>query len=119
MNEAQWEQVVAKLTAQTESGVVRWTARAQLANTIEGKVGPGYTTEVDGSRFRVYEYEWQTSTDGETFYPVREVSIEFAAENWDGLWPLPMTPSRWKLWNAIRYQAVDAQGFLDRFLKAS
>ncbi|MEX2218372.1 MAG: hypothetical protein WD749_06385 [Phycisphaerales bacterium] len=116
----QWSEVVRKLAQQTEHGELRWTLVKHVPDAAgERQVGPAYMATVGDRLIRVYEYEWQTSSDGETFYPLRDVHIEFVNREGQSLWSFPPTDERWKLWNAIRYRAVNADQFIEGFLKAS
>lgn len=115
-----WDSVVWKLVQQTDAGQLRWEPTPAPTEPSQGRqVGPAYLTTVEGKLIRIFEYEYPTSQDGETFYPVRDVAIEFTNSDGDGLWTFPRTEARWKLWNLVRYKAVEADQFLERFLRAS
>lgn len=117
--EERWERVVAKLAEETKSRAVVWNEVVRAHDIERDTVLPMYFARVADKFIRVYEYKYEWSADGDTFFPASEVTIEFVDDQQRSLWRFPKVDSRWKLLEAIRYQATKADDFVQRYLDAS
>jgi len=120
MNEQRWEQAVSLMAERTARGTIHWEpvphARRQCT-AGDSVVGVPYTGSVLGRTFLVYEFEYRSYHDEDSYSIATDVSIEVVNNELELEFRLPKTLSRWKLLEAIRERASGAIEFLDEFLK--
>jgi len=115
-----WELAVNKLADMTRRGELTWTPTSNIAPPDAASanlVGPAFVACVNGKYIAVYEYRYKYFTGEDEWYWESDTAIQFVdarthATEW--LWPSPR--GREQLLDAIRYEHVGADAFLDSLL---
>jgi hypothetical protein len=109
---------VEKLIELTRNGELRWRPSHELCRRRSGTnfFGPAYIADVDGKQVAVFEYRFQNFTDVDEWHWDTGVTVEFVDQNYETEWVWPSPPGRFALLDAVRYQASEADDFLNRFL---
>ncbi len=113
-----WTMAVKKLIQMTRDGELRWRPSHELCGRCKETdiVSPAYLAEVDGKRVAIFEYRFMSFTDAEVWHWDTGVTIEFVDQNHESEWVWPSPQGRFELLDAVRYQAAEADDFLNRFL---
>lgn len=130
MNDANsWEAARRRLTELTLDGGISWASHFDVSFGQEVDddrvINPVYVAQYANKTIAVYEYRTKVFTDEDTWNWESGVSIEFVELDVDGvtndlrlrrLWRWPETAGARTLLEAIRYQAVQADDFLNQIL---
>ena len=117
--ERNWPTVVTELIRLTQKGAIKWNQMdppPQLISTSDATIVSFFSTELHGRIVGIYEERYRTHSFGETVWD-SQIEIAFFTEDWAISWKWPKLEAARDLMEAVRYQAADADSFLDAILK--
>ncbi len=114
-SESQWEKAIKKLLDLTHSRKLEWTTLELLER--DGIQGHAYVAAVQDRFIAVYEFQYKSYHDEDSWEWDNEVAIEFVDNNFNLEWRWPASPLRWRLLDEIRFQSSHASDFIEKFLE--
>jgi hypothetical protein len=111
----QWLAAIAKLTALTQDGKLKWTIVEPGPQVVGRIVGPLYAASHAGRNLQLFQLRGGGFGRFEEESPL---ALEFVDDEGRSLFTFPELDNLVDLYNAVRYQTAGVKSFLDSLLES-
>lgn len=118
-SQSRWEKAATILLRKTEEGEIEWKEDVGAGRKRDKIYGKYYSCVFAGRNVGVYEFTFTNiNIETEDWYEDSGVVVEFidGNGNTEWVWPTPTTV-RSELLDAVRYQVLDGDSFLEEVLE--